>query len=205
MTYFLLERAKIAANNSNQTLETAIKQLAHIEASIQPYLAIKRVMNPSAYKPGLTSIQVPTDKGTYQAVTDSKEIEEHLIHRNCEHNTQAEHTVMAHHLICKISGTADFCNQLLAGTADSPNLPATLQAIFKQLHQPHSVDISELIDYNDFKDALHKWKETTSTSPSKAPRPLHKSTEKHQRRHRRNRQRDIRTTSYHAASCPTLV
>jgi hypothetical protein len=45
---FLLERAKIAANNSNQTLETAIKQLAHIEASIQTYSAIKQVMNPSA-------------------------------------------------------------------------------------------------------------------------------------------------------------
>jgi hypothetical protein len=32
---FLLERAKIAANNSNQTLEMAIKQLAHLEVSIQ--------------------------------------------------------------------------------------------------------------------------------------------------------------------------
>jgi hypothetical protein len=109
------------------------------------------------------------DEGSYRTVTDSKEIEELLIHRNCEHYAQAEHTAMAHHLICKkmgVSGTTEFCDQLLAGTADLSNLPATLQAIFKQLHQPHSVDISELIDYDDFKDALHKWKETTSTSPS---------------------------------------
>jgi hypothetical protein len=122
---FLLNRAEIAANNSNQTLETAIKQLAHIKASIQTYLAIKRVMNPSAYQPGLTSIRVPNDKGPYQTVNDSKEIEEHLIHRNCKHYTQAEHTAMANHLICKkmgVSGTTNFCNQLLAGTANLPKL-----------------------------------------------------------------------------------
>jgi hypothetical protein len=40
---FLLERAEIAANNNDQTLETAIKQLAHIEALIQTYTSIKRV------------------------------------------------------------------------------------------------------------------------------------------------------------------
>jgi hypothetical protein len=37
---FLLERAEIAANNNNQTLKTAIKQLAHIEVLIQTYVSI---------------------------------------------------------------------------------------------------------------------------------------------------------------------
>jgi hypothetical protein len=37
-------------SSRNQTLEMAIKQLAHIKASIQTYLEIKRVMNPSTYK-----------------------------------------------------------------------------------------------------------------------------------------------------------
>jgi hypothetical protein len=98
-----------------------------------------------------------------------KEIEDHLIHRNRKHYAQAENTAMAHHFIREkmgVSGTSEFCNQLLAGTANLPNLPATLQAIFRQLHRSHPVDISELIDYDDFKDVLHKWKETTSTSPS---------------------------------------
>jgi hypothetical protein len=127
---FRLERAEIAANNSNQTLETAIKQLAHIEASIQTYSAIKQVMNPSAYRPGLTSIRVPTNEGPYRTVNDSREIEEHLIHRNRKHYAQAEHTAMANHLIHEkmgVSGTTDFCDQLLAGTADLPKLPATLK------------------------------------------------------------------------------
>jgi hypothetical protein len=75
---------------------------------------------------------------------------------------------MAHHVIQEkmgISGTTEFCDQVLAGTTDLSKLPTTLQAIFHQLHQPHSVDISMVIYFEDFKDALHKWKETTSTSP----------------------------------------
>jgi hypothetical protein len=46
---FLLERAEIAALNNNQTQETAIKQLAHIEASIQTYASTKQVMHLSLY------------------------------------------------------------------------------------------------------------------------------------------------------------
>jgi hypothetical protein len=53
---FLLERAKIAALNNNQTQETATKQLAHIEASIQTYASMKHVMHPLSYQLGLTSI-----------------------------------------------------------------------------------------------------------------------------------------------------
>jgi hypothetical protein len=166
---FLLERAEIAASNNNQTLETAIKQLAHIEASIQTYASIKRVMNPASYQPGLTSIRVPTDEGSYRTVDDPKEIEDHLINRNLEHYAQAEHTAMAHHLIREkmgTSGSSDFCDQVLQGTADLSNIPATLKSIFQQLHQPHQVVISSIITYNDFKDALARWKESTSTSPS---------------------------------------
>jgi hypothetical protein len=65
-----------------------------------------------------------------------------------------------------VLGITDFCNQVLAGIADLSNLPITLQAIFQQVHQPHSVDKSTVIEFDDFKDALHRWKESTSTSPS---------------------------------------
>jgi hypothetical protein len=65
-----------------------------------------------------------------------------------------------------ISCTTEFCNQVLAGTADLSKLPTTLQAIFHQPHQTHSVDINTVIDFEDFKDALHRWKESTSASPS---------------------------------------
>jgi hypothetical protein len=114
-------------------------------------------MNPAAYQPGLTSIRVPTDDGSYRTVIDPKEIEDHLINRNLEHYAQAEHTAMAHHLIREkmgTSGSTDFCDQVLQGTADLSKLPTTLQSIFQQLHRPHTVDITSIITYYDFKDAL---------------------------------------------------
>jgi hypothetical protein len=68
---------------------------------------------------------------------------------------------MAHHLIQEkmgVLGTTDFCNQVLEGTANLLNLPTTLQAIFQQLHRPHSVDISSIIDFDDLKDTLKNGK-----------------------------------------------
>jgi hypothetical protein len=97
-------------------LESAIKQLAHNEALIQTYVSIKRVMLQTPYQPGLTSIRVPTGNRSYRTVIDPKEIEEHLINRNLEHYTQAEHTAMAHHLIWEkmgVSGTTDFVTKSL--------------------------------------------------------------------------------------------
>jgi hypothetical protein len=44
---FLLERANIAHQNGNLTIEAAIKQLAHIKATIQTFTSIKRVMHQS--------------------------------------------------------------------------------------------------------------------------------------------------------------
>jgi hypothetical protein len=63
-------------------------------------------------------------------------------------------------------GSSVFCDKVLKGTADLSNLPMTLQTIFWQLHQQHSVEVSDLITFDDYKDALSKWKEPTSTSPS---------------------------------------
>jgi hypothetical protein len=65
-----------------------------------------------------------------------------------------------------VSGTSDFCNKVLLGTADLSHLPAPLQAIFLQLHQPHLVEVNIIISFDNYKDALQKWKESTSTSPS---------------------------------------
>jgi hypothetical protein len=166
---FLVKRAQIAHKNSTLTIETAIKQLVHIKASIQTYASIKRVMNRTPYQAGLTSICVPTEDGAYQTIVDAPKIEAQLINRNRNHYAQAEHTVMAHHLIRKemgTSGTSNFCNRVLSGMANLTHLPATLQAIFSQLHQPHPVKVDNLITFSNYKDPLHKWKESTLTSPS---------------------------------------
>jgi hypothetical protein len=165
----LLERAEIAHENGNQTIEAAIKQLLHIEASIQTYASIKQVMNWTTYQLGLTSIRIPTEDRTYQTIIDAVEIKPQLINQNCNHYAHAEHTAMAHHLIQEemgVSGTSNFCNKVLLGTADLSHLPTTLQAIIRQLHQPHLVEVNDIISFDDYKDALQKWKESTSTSPS---------------------------------------
>jgi hypothetical protein len=126
-------------------------------------------MNQTPYQPGLMSICFPNEDRIYHTVTDATEIEAQLINRNRNHYAQAEHTAMAHHLIREamgVSGTSKVCNKVLLGMADLSNLPDTLQAIFRQLHQPHLVEVNSIISFDDFKDTLQKWKESTSTSPS---------------------------------------
>jgi hypothetical protein len=82
-------------------------------------------MHQSTYQPVLTFIRIPTDDVSYKTM-DPKEIEERLIDCNLNHYAQAENTAMADHLICEkmgISGTYEFCNDILKGTADVNNLP----------------------------------------------------------------------------------
>jgi hypothetical protein len=110
------------------------------------------------------------EDGSYKTIMDPKEIEERLIDRNLNHYAQAEKTAMADNLIREKMGTSgalEFCDNVLQGTADLSNLPTTLQAIFQQLHQQHTTEVNDLISFDDYKDALSKWKETTSTSPSR--------------------------------------
>jgi hypothetical protein len=105
------------------------------------------------------------EDGSYKTITDPKEIEEQLINQNLNHYTQAEKTAMANYLIhTKIgtSGILEFCNSILQGTADLSNLPITLQAIFLQLHQQHSVEENDLINFDDYKDVLPIWKEKST-------------------------------------------
>jgi hypothetical protein len=69
---FLLERANIAHQNRNLIMEAAIKQLAHIEATIHTYASIKRIMHQLTYHPGLTSIQIPMEDKSYKTIMDPK-------------------------------------------------------------------------------------------------------------------------------------
>jgi hypothetical protein len=119
--------------------------------------------------PGLTSICIPNEDGTYQTIIDTAEIKAQLINQNQNHDAQAEHAAMAHHLIQEemgVLGMSNFCNRVLLGMANLSHLPVTLQAIFRQLHQPHLVEVNNIISFDNYKDALQKWKESTSTSPS---------------------------------------
>jgi hypothetical protein len=166
---FLAERAEIARLNGDITAEAAIVQLNHIEASIAVYASIRRVMNPSEYRAGLSMLKVPKENGEFETIVDTKEIEEKLLKRNQQHYAQAENTEMASAEIRELmgpSGTTEFCDKVLKGTADLSSFSPSLRAIFQQLENPPDVEVSDVITYDDFKDALKCWKEKTSTSPS---------------------------------------
>jgi hypothetical protein len=133
---FLKERAEIAHLNGDITAEAAIIQLMHIEASITVYASIRRVMNPSEYRSGLTMLKVANDNGEFETIVDTKEIEERLLQRNQQHYAQAENTEMASAATRELmgpSGTTKFCDEVLNGTADLSSFSPSLRAIFQQL------------------------------------------------------------------------
>jgi hypothetical protein len=82
---FLAERAEIARLNGNITAEAAIIQLKNIEALIEVYASIRRVMKLSEYRAGLTMVKVPTENGGLETIVDTKSIEEKLLERNKQH------------------------------------------------------------------------------------------------------------------------
>jgi hypothetical protein len=166
---FLIERAEIAHLNGDTTAEAAIIQLKNIEDVIITYNSLRRVMNPSEYRAGLSTIKVPQDNGEYTTIVDPKEIEEKLLERNRLHYGQAENTEMASQSVREkmgTTGTSEFCDEVMNGEADLSDFSPSLQAIFQQLENPPKVEVNEIITLEDFKDTLKCWKEKTSTSPS---------------------------------------
>jgi hypothetical protein len=166
---FLAERATIAHLNGDITAEAAIIQLKNIEALINVYASIRRVMNPSKYRAGLTMVKIQTPGGSFETIVDPNKIEEALLKRNQNHYAQAEHTEMATPVTRNLmgnSGTSSFCDKILDGTADLSLFSPSLKAIFQQLENPPDIAINNVITYEDFKDALKCWNEKTSMSPS---------------------------------------
>jgi hypothetical protein len=166
---FMAKRAEIARLNGNVTAEAAIIQLKNIEALIKVYASIHRVMKPSKYCAGLTMVKVLTENGGFETIVNTKSIEEKLLERNRQHYVQAENTEMASPEIRNLlglSGTTDFCDQVLQGAANLTTFSPSLWAIFQQLENPPDVKVNDKILYDNFKDALNCWKDKTPTSPS---------------------------------------
>jgi hypothetical protein len=116
---------------------------------------------------GLSMIKITN--GGHDIVVDPKIIEEKLLEQNKNHYAQSENLEMSSSIVRNLigtSGTTEFCDDVLTGTANISDLSPTLKAIFRQLEHPSKVAINNKITYDDFKDALKIWKEKTSTSPS---------------------------------------
>jgi hypothetical protein len=105
-------------------------------------------------------------------LTDPTLIETNLIHRNIEHFGQANNTPLAEGQLWDwlgYSGTNRNCQNLIKGRLP-PNIeqhhPATQLLLRKLADGKGCTEMLADITYEDFRDALKRWKESTSTSPS---------------------------------------
>jgi Reverse transcriptase (RNA-dependent DNA polymerase) len=167
---FLEEWADIAKQNGNLSLEAAIRQIQNIEATKRNFTVIGRIMERNQFKKGLSMIKVKNEStGEYETVVNTKDIEKLLLQRNQNHYAQANGTFMATSEMrgnIGSSGTSEFCDNILNGTLNSQAYPRAVKAIFKELSKSNNATVNEVISLEDFKDAMRRWKETTSTSPS---------------------------------------
>jgi hypothetical protein len=167
---FLEERADIAKQNGNLSLEAAICQIQNIESTRRNFAIISKIMERNQFKKGLSMIKVRNEStGDYETVVNAGEIEKLLLQRNQNHYAQANGTFMATSEMrgnIGPSGTSKFCDKILSGEIDSQAYPVAVQAIFKELSKPNSAAVNDVISLEDFKDAMRRWKESTSTSPS---------------------------------------
>jgi hypothetical protein len=187
----LTECATIAHLNGDLSLESAIKQLINIEASIHVSLEIKRVMGSSSFGKGISLIKIPKPDGTFETIVDPTEIEEKLLERNKAHYRQANVTAMATKemkLLLGPSGTSTFCNDVLNGEANTNQMSPAICSILSQLSNSTAAKIDDTITFDNFTDALHTRKEKNFNFPLRTPPgPLPMPPQENWRRHGRNR------------------
>jgi hypothetical protein len=167
---FLAERANITKHNGNLSLEAAIRQIQNIEATKRNYAIIGRIMEQNQLKKGLSMIKVKNQStAEYKTVVNAEEIEKLLLQRNQNHYAQANGTFMATDKMRGKIGpcrTSKFCDDMLKGSVDSQSYPRAVQAILNKLSKGNVAEVNNVILLEDFKDAMQRWKESTSTSPS---------------------------------------
>jgi hypothetical protein len=154
---FLTERAEIAKENGNLSLEAAIRQIQNIESTKRNY-AISRIMEKNQFKKGLSMIKIKNQStGEYETVVNAQEIETLLLQRNQNHYAQTNGTYLTtNDMRTKIGpcGTSEFCDNVLSGKEDIQAYPCAIQAIFKELGKDNPAAVNEVITLDDFKDAM---------------------------------------------------
>jgi len=101
---------------------------------------------------------------------DAAEIETKLLERIRAHYGQAPETPFASSPLSDLighSGTTDYATSVLEGTCALDEYPEEIRAIFTELRRDEAIPlIPSEINFDDFVNALKKWPERTSTSPS---------------------------------------
>ena len=145
---------------------------------------IKQTLRPIV-RSGISSVEVPNldENGSptddpdravsWKRLTDPTDIEERLLDRNIKHFGQAEGTLFTTNDITKhfeYEGTTTDVRNLLEGDLEIDNYnevtEGAIALLTKLSNKPNMTNFDDHISFEDFKKALRKWNENTSTSPS---------------------------------------
>jgi ribonuclease HI len=168
----------------NQKEADIIGKIATTEMRKADWLKLRHIFNPKQ-KSGISNIEVPDkdehsnpttdpDKAiTWRRIYDPQQVETYILERNIKHFGQAEGSLFTRHTMTDLfdyDGTTPQVNDLLQGNIDINSIPAVtdsvrtlLQTLSKQNALPR---IDNCITLQEFTQALRKWNEATSTSPS---------------------------------------
>ena len=180
-----LKELKVIRSEKGQTNDAKIIQkIANCEMKQSDWAIVKNTLRPRV-KSGISTVEVPnlgvdglpTDDPekavSWKRLTNPIDIEERLLDRNVKHFGQAEGTLFTTNDIMKhfeYEGTTSDVQCLLEGNLEIDNEnEATTGAITlmnKLSNKPEMNHFEDDISFLEFRKALRKWKENTSTSPS---------------------------------------
>jgi len=164
----------VAQASTNTKQQKLIIHLKRAEENHQCFLLAKNFFKPQSHS-GLTKLLVPVadQPDTWLTVTNSQEIDYHLLEHSQSHFGKAHGTPYTVSPLAKLlgyNGLTNFGKQVLHGTAPLNDLPInhhtklllTHQQYCMPLHQP----IYQEMPYDQLMQGFCKWKEHTSTSLS---------------------------------------
>jgi hypothetical protein len=153
---------------------TSMKSLVARERTRYGFAYIRSITKPTKGKV-LKSIEVPhaTIPGRYDSIREPVEMEIGLIDRNVGHFAQADNTPFANEPLLESLGyeginenSENLINQKLMDERIN-NQPEYIKDILDKLNDGNTLpEIEADITFEEFKQGLIKWKESTTTSPS---------------------------------------
>jgi ribonuclease HI len=161
-----------------------IGKIANKEMKKQDWAKLRNIFNPT-HKSGITNIEVPdkdssgnstTDPSkaiTWKRIYNPEQVEACILERNIQHFGQAEGTLFTRDIMIELfdyDGTSMSATDLLEGTLEVntiPDVTASARTLLDLLsNQQKLPTMDNSISFAEFNNALKKWNESTSTSPS---------------------------------------
>ena len=167
---FLNKKAEALAEDQDIEASNATKQLMQREQTRTDTRLIKVALK-KINKTAVTTIEVETEEGITKELTSQNKIELACVQENYDKYTQTESTVCMKEPLKSLlgkTGNTQFCNEILAGTANFPaDTPQHTVEFFEQLKQlgniPNNPQTKQ-ISSEDFKAGWKAMKEKTSSA-----------------------------------------